>query len=80
MVTKMESQSALNNFLSLSLDELLEWINLSYQINLTSGFVSSTAKAMLEQEILYWIDENNQTEEVENQLFQYLDSLGEQTL
>ena len=75
MVTKMESQSALNNFLSLSLDELYHWIEKSYQFNLTGGFDNDTAKAMLEQEILYWIDENNQPVEVETQLFDLLNSL-----
>ena len=42
-----------------------DWIEKSYQFNLTGGFDYDTSKSMLEQEILYWIDENNQSVEVE---------------
>jgi len=46
------------------------------QFNLTGGFDNDTSKSMVEQEILYWVDENNQPVEIETKLFDFLNSLN----
>jgi len=77
MVTKiMKPQNAVNNFLSLNLNELFDWIESAHKVYLSGGFDSDTAKAMLEQELLYWIDENNKSIDVENEVFSHLESLS----
>lgn len=65
----------IDNFLSQTQDELYEWIRIGMNVSLAGGYDKETAKTMMEQEILWWIDENKQPVEVEDEIFAFVDAL-----
>ncbi|AQQ54093.1 hypothetical protein [Planococcus lenghuensis] len=66
----------LDAFLDMSTDEFKKWIQTSYLNYVNSGIDTAAAKSKLEEDALYWIEENEGSIEIEHTIMRFISELS----
>lgn len=70
------NKGILDSFLDMNIDELKKWLETSYLNYVNSGIDENAAKLKLEEDALFWIEENNESEEIENEILFFIEQLS----
>ncbi|MEC2869502.1 hypothetical protein ACIQHV_11410 [Bacillus bombysepticus] len=69
------SKGIFDAFLDMNIDELKKWLQTSYSNYVNSGLDENTAKLKLEEDLLLWIEENEESDITENLVMDFINAL-----